>query len=325
MAEFDPMLPGDATEAGYREALLRDEAGRERRRARLMAALPRPEPAAMPVARAALAWRWRPHVLAVLATGLLVVAVLALKERGGTQPQRVDPRLAAASAASTAPAATVVARAEPAVEPPRAPVAARVAPPRPHATLPAPVVVADASLPQRRSENEAERSSAVEPPRPAAAPAASPSMAAPPAATPRAAETAAETAAVAETVARPDAPPIVASDRARMPAQAVQSLAASGQARSAKAAIGANADLLAAVDRADVAMARAALEAGASPQLRDAQGRTVLMLAVRTGARDIVELLLAAGARKGDLDPRGWSAADHARDRGQDELAERLR
>ena len=42
MAEFDPTTPKDGAEAAYARALLDDDLGREQRRARLMAALPRP-------------------------------------------------------------------------------------------------------------------------------------------------------------------------------------------------------------------------------------------------------------------------------------------
>ena len=83
--------------------------------------------------------------------------------------------------------------------------------------------------------------------------------------------------------------------------------------------------LLAAVTRGDPAAARAALQAGASVHLRDAQGRTVLMLAARAGVRDLAALLLSAGARRGDRDAQGWTAADHARDQGHDALSDTLR
>lgn len=104
-----------------------------------------------------------------------------------------------------------------------------------------------------------------------------------------------------------------------------QSLAASDVAESAKAAMPANAFLLAAADQADLAMARSALKAGASIRLRDSQGRTVLMLAARTGSREMVDLLLAAGARKADRDPQGWTAADHAVAQGHGDLTDILR
>ena len=49
------------------------------------------------------------------------------------------------------------------------------------------------------------------------------------------------------------------------------------------------------------------------------------MLAARTGSRELVELLLAAGARKGEQDPRGATAADHAAAQGHADLADALR
>ncbi|KQY81266.1 ankyrin repeat domain-containing protein [Pelomonas sp. Root1444] len=83
--------------------------------------------------------------------------------------------------------------------------------------------------------------------------------------------------------------------------------------------------MLKAVKQADPTAARTALQAGASPQLRDGQGRTVLMLAARNGAREVVELLLAAGAPRSDRDPAGWTAAAHAEARGHGELVDILR
>ncbi|HEY8879317.1 MAG TPA: ankyrin repeat domain-containing protein [Roseateles sp.] len=342
MAEFDPIPPKDEAEAAYAQALLADDAGREQRRARLMAALPRPQAAAaVPVAPVELAWRWQPYALGLLATGLLLAAVLALKDRSSGSGQKVDPRLAAAAPASTA---TVVAQAEPAVEPrptPAAaapPVPARIVPAKPIAVPPPAVVVADASLPRLQREAKAAASVAAESarlaidPPPAAPPpvmavAPPPPMpAAPVAAAPKPAEAAPPAYSQAESLARADSAPGLASGRARMAAPSIQtSLAASEAGVAAKLMSTADASLLAAVIQSDAAISRSALQAGASVHLRDVQGRTVLMLAARTGARDVVDLLLAAGARKADRDPQGWTAADHARDQGHEELAERLR
>lgn len=130
----------------------------------------------------------------------------------------------------------------------------------------------------------------------------------------------------ADSPARADSASGLASSRARMPAPSLQSMLAASEAGAAgKLMSTADASLLAAVMQADPAISRSALQAGASAHLRDAHGRTLLMLAARTGARDVVDLLLAAGARKSDRDPQGWTAADHARDQGHNELAERLR
>ncbi len=342
MAEFDPIPSKDATEAAYAQALLGDDVGREQRRARLMAALPRPEVvAAAPVARRELAWRWQPYALGVLATGLLVAAVLVLKGRSADPGPTLEPRVAAAPAASEP---VVVAKAEPpagstadarvAAAPP---IAAKIVPAPPPAFVPPPaVVVATASPAQRRAEvaaavttaTEAARE-AVEPPPMAAAPvtsqapaivAAAPVM--PPAA-PAPAPFAPPAAPKpvppqAETLARAEAAGGLVADRSRM------SLAAS-DAAPAKLMGPPEAILLAAVEHADLATARSALQAGAPVHSRDSRGRTALMLAARSGSREMVDLLLAAGARKADRDPQGWSAADHARDQGHEELVDRLR
>lgn len=325
MAEHDPIPPKDADEAAYREALLGDEAGREQRRARLMAALPRPETAAAtPVARAELAWRWQPYALGVLAAGLLLAAVWVLKGRPVEPAQTVDPRVAAAPAAS---APVVVAQAEPPRLPSAAarvaaapPVAAKAAVPKPRALQPPAVVVADASLPQQRREVEAAVTVATESARLAVeAPPAAPAMAAAPVPSPPAAPVVPPSKFnQPEALARAEVTTDLASARSRM------SLAAS-DAAPVKLMTPAESILLASVNHADLATARSALQAGASVHLRDAQGRTVLMLATRTGSREMVDLLLAAGARKADRDLQGWTAADHARDQGHDELAERLR
>jgi Ankyrin repeats (3 copies) len=329
MAEFDPTAPKDAAEAAYAQALLDDEAGRKQRHARLMAALPRPEAtAAVPVSRSALAWRWQPYALGLLATGLLLAAALALRGRSAEPRPEADPRLAAAQPASTA---TVVAQASPAVAPPPlstadAPrTAAKVSPTKPRATQPASVVVADAALPHSRREAEAggvaaEPTSAAMLPPPAAP--AAPEIAA---ASPKlsAESVVPHASSQAEVMARTESVSSGAVAREWVAPRAAHNLAASGTGNAAKAIAPGNADLLLAVTRADLAAARSALKAGASAHLRDAHGRTLLMLAARTGSREVVDLLLAAGARKADRDPQGWTAADHAQ--GHGDLVDHLR
>jgi len=336
--EFDPLNPPDAAEAAYREALLDDDAGRERRRARLMAALPRPEAAApVPVARTELAWRWQPYALGLLGAGLLVAAVLALKGRPAETGPGMDPRMAANQAASTP---VVVAQAEPAAEPlpgpgpgverPRA--AAKVAPAKPRSLPPAPTVLADASSPILRSEAEMPAAPIAEPPRAEmAAPPAAPVMAAaspPPAPVAAAAPPKAAVAVApsqADALARIEVTGSRIAARERPASQAAAGLAAPLASESVQVVEAANPVLLAAMGQADVATARSALQAGASVHQRDVQGRSLLMLAARSGSREMVDLLLAAGARKADRDPQGWTAADHALAQGHRELAAQLR
>lgn len=319
MAEFDHLPPNDADEAAYREALLGDEAGREARRARLMAALPVAEPV-VPVSRAALAWRWQPVALGLLATGLLLAAVLASRGRPSEPPPRTDPRPVAGQAASEA---AVVARADPVVLPPTAIAEATRAATKAAPHVSKPVVVADAAAPQPMQEQEA---AAVEPasppkPSPASPPAAAPVVAAAPA---RAQAEAVPSAAAsqAEVWARMDRPALGSSLRGRATVQTLSSEAASG---AAPASQGASSFLLAAAGRADAVAARHALRAGASVHQHDAQGRTALMLAARAGSRELVDLLLAAGARREDRDQQGWTAADHAQAQGHVDLVEPLR
>ncbi len=356
MAEFDPLSPKDADEAAYAQALLGDEVGREQRHARLMAALPRPEvAAAVPVSDHSLAWRWQPYALGLLLTGLLVAGAMVLKGRPAEPRPQVDPRLAAAAPASTP--AVVVAQADaPAAAAP--PVAARIIPAPPPLALPPPVVVADAApaaaeirpapaaepprmdakvearverpAPVVVAEAETRPPAVIEPTRPAM-PAPPPAAAAPPpaapvmAAAPPPPKVAADVANQADAQARSEVVAGGLAARAKAASPAVPSLAASDAADAAKPAIPANASLLAAVGQADLKAARSALQSGASVQLRDAQGRTVLMLAARAGSRALVELLIGAGARKADRDPQGWTAADHAQAMGHAELAELLR
>lgn len=332
MAEFDPIPPEDAAEAAYRQALLGDEAGREQRRARLMAALPRPEPAvATPVARNELAWRWQPYAWGLAATGLLLAAVLVLKGRPAEPGPTLDPRLAAAPTAS---APVVVAQADPPVVPPpqaqvaeAPPAAAKAAAAKPRLMEPAPVVVADASLSRERRETATAVATATESARLALEP---PPAAAPPMAAAQVAPSppAAPAVAAAPMVPLPrskQAEALARADAAAGMASAHAPMSLASEAAPVKLMTLPEHALLAAVKHADLPAARSALQAGASAHLRDTQGRTVLMLAARTGSGEVVDLLLAAGARKADRDPQGWTAADHARDVGRDALLETLR
>lgn len=329
MAEHDPVNPPDATELAYREALLASDTDREQRRLRLMAALPRPDAVVAPVSRAELAWRWRPYALGVLATGLLLAVVFAWKgQPSAPKPMpRPDARMAATQ--PTAPAsvnseATVVAQATP----PAVPKVVAPASPRNTAKAtrqkPRPEVLADAGTSRPGRESEAFPTPPAATPPAAPAIAAAPALAAPMPAAKAVAERAEPAPLQAEAPARS-----VTSLRASA-AQAgslASSLAASdGAEPTASQALGtANASLLSAVTRGDAPAARAALQAGASVNARDAQGRTALMLAARAGSREMVSLLLSAGARKADRDAQGWTAADHAQDQGHGDLAERLR
>lgn len=329
MAEFDRTPPADADEADYRQALLDDDAGRERRRARLMAALPRPDGhVAVPVSDGSLAWRRLPRAriaLAALLMALLLAAAWVMKARQADPRPGVDLRIAAVPAAS---APVVVARAGPVIEPaapasaeaPR--VAAKTRPARPQPSQPAPVVMADATLPRPPHDAEAGTAAAAESTRAemATPPPAAPAVAAAPA--PRAAADASD---VGPGLARSKAVSNGVAARLRGVPPLAQSLAASDAPEPSQAVVQADALLLAAAGRGDLGAARLAVQAGASVHLRDAQARTPLMLAARSGSRDLVELLLAAGAPRADRDAQGWTAADHARDRGHDELVDTLR
>lgn len=342
MAEFMPIPPEDPVEAAYRRALLDDESGREARRARLMAALPPPmatEPLA--VARDVMAWRQSTWLLAALLSGLLLVAVGLLKGREGAAPAGPDPRLAAAPAAAPASEATRVAQvaqaasdvAAPGAASARVPVVvadasqARVKAARPRqaetAAVSSPAIVADAPPPAAMTRAEpgarAEAALAGAPPPAAVPPAAPAAVAAAPPALP-AAERSAAAEARAESLAKLPAPtsPGLTADRAALPMAAAPAPALGEP-------VPTRLRLLAAAGQGDVASLRAALQSGVSVQVRDAQGRTPLMLAARAGSREAVSLLMAAGARAGDRDEQGWTAADHARDRGHDGLIELLR
>jgi hypothetical protein len=336
MAEFLPTPPEDPAEAAYRRALLGDDDGREARRARLMAALPRPPaPAeAVPVARGLLARRWSPQVLGLLAMVLLLAVALLWRGRAVEPRPQVDARVAAGPAASApvvvaqAPAVAAAERALPEV-PPAA--AKRVAPPAvrevPRASA------ADAAKP------------AAPPPLLAQAPAEStvPVVEAVPRAAPPPPPPAAPVIVAAAPAPAPAAPAIMAESRApsadmrarveappSAPAPAKSALAQSLAASDAASALTrptslADARLSRAVAGSDPAAVREALQVGADVQARDAQGRTLLMQAARTGSREVVDLLLAAGLRKTDRDPAGWTAADHAQAQGHVELAAHLR
>lgn len=331
MAEFLPTPPEDPAEAAYRRALLGDDDGRETRRARLMAALPRPPaPADVPVAPGLLARRWSPHVLGLLAMVLLLAAALVWRGRAVESRQQDDARLAAGPAASApvvvaqAPVVAEVERASPEVLPPAA---KRVSPP---AVREVPrVSTADAVKPaapppllaQAPAESAVPVVEAV--PRAAPPPPAAPvivAAASPPAAPAIMAEARAPSA---DMRARMEAPP---SAPAPAKSALARSLAASDAASAlTRATSPADARLSRAVTDADLTAVREALQAGAGVQARDAQGRTLLMLAARTGSREVVDLLLAAGLRRTDRDPAGWTAADHAQAQGHVELAAYLR
>lgn len=308
MAEFDP------TEAAYREALLGDDVGREARHARLMAALPLPEPAATtPVARSELAWRWRAGAGVLAAAVLLLAAALVLKGRPAEPTRKVDPRLAAAAPSASVP--VVVTQAEPppvaAVPAPAArvpSVVTKIAEAKPRAELPSIVVADESRVVESAAPAESVDQAAASPPPAAPAVAPVPEAAKPVDRQPQARQ--------AEVLARADVGGLLSSARARV------SRAASEPDRLVTLA---DSTLLAAVNRADPRTARAALQAGASVHLRDAEGRTVMMLAARTGSREVVELLLGAGARTSDRDPQGLTAADHALAQGHSGLVDALR
>jgi hypothetical protein len=235
-----------------------------------------------------------------------------------------------------------------AIPPAAPPVAAKVAPLKP--SVAPPVVVADATTPWSTRERQApaviEPAPVPPPPLLAQAPVEPAAPAPPPAAAPLAAKPVAPAAPVVaaapvmpvpsaegtmsaasdrtEALARLE---VQGSARARAESPRAQSLAASNAAKreSVNAIAAVNASLSRAMAQADPQAARAALQAGASVQLRDGQGRTLLMQAARSGSREMVDLLLAAGARKVDRDASGWTAADHAQDQGHGELAEHLR
>ena len=66
------------------------------------------------------------------------------------------------------------------------------------------------------------------------------------------------------------------------------------------------------------------LQRGAAVDARAPNGMTPLMMAASEGPSSAVSLLLAAGAQPGLRNNQGQSAADCARQRGRDRLAERL-
>jgi hypothetical protein len=315
MAEFDPTSPQDATEAAYRQALLADDSGRQQRRERLMAALPPPrQTSAVPVSAHVAAWRWRIPVMS-LAGGALVLSLVALvlqgRDAGHAPPS--DPRLAKAAQPASATPATVVAQATPAVDEAKgAPAADNVARQVARAAPARPAKASGAGKPPAEVRVAAGKTAA-EPAAPVVAAAASQP----------AAEALALASRPAEAPANAEAGGSAAAWRTRAAPSLVQSLAASD---AADRVMPADARLLlAAIDRGDLAAARAALEAGASVHARDDKGRTALMRAARLGSREMVALLLAAGARKGEIDPQGLTAADHAVRQDHPELADMLR
>jgi ankyrin repeat protein len=66
------------------------------------------------------------------------------------------------------------------------------------------------------------------------------------------------------------------------------------------------------------------LAAGADPDARQEGGFTPLMGAAGAGRADLASALLAAGADPALTDRHDHTAADHARQHGHNELAERL-
>lgn len=322
MVDPVPSPSDERAEAAYREALLADDTGRDARRARLMAALPRPNAAAPSVvapnvlANAATPWAstW---VWALVATGLMLTVLVVLKGRGTGASSGPDPRLVAAAsapAASAAPSAVVVAQAERTEAPPVAarrdrPVAAAKAAPRrdqPARTAPAaPVVIADAAPPPAGGlVASAETPTAAAPAAPVTSAPAAPAAAlpAPLAERSNAWHARAKASSFANSLAAsPAIPEAAGSDVQPGPAA-----------------------LLEAITRGDIAGARAAVQAGVSVHARDPQGRTALMLAARGGSRALVALLLAEGARPADRDAKGWRAVDHALDQGHADLLDLL-
>jgi hypothetical protein len=67
-------------------------------------------------------------------------------------------------------------------------------------------------------------------------------------------------------------------------------------------------DLLNAAKKGQTAQVRALLEKGASPESKDKEGRTALMLAAQHGHADIVGLLLSKGAKADARDGEGLNA-----------------
>lgn len=73
-----------------------------------------------------------------------------------------------------------------------------------------------------------------------------------------------------------------------------------------------------------IAIARQLLTAGADPNLRNAAGQTAIMMSALFDRRDIIDLLLSAGADIDAVDAAGNDAAAVARMQGNDELAQWL-
>ncbi len=85
--------------------------------------------------------------------------------------------------------------------------------------------------------------------------------------------------------------------------------------------------LLLAIDPPDPSALRAHLEAGANPETADDHGSSALSLAAAIGATELVELLLAFGARVNHADPEtGMTPLFHAADArcGGDELTDHI-
>lgn len=71
-------------------------------------------------------------------------------------------------------------------------------------------------------------------------------------------------------------------------------------------------------------LARYLLEAGADPNIRHANGSTALIFAAMFNQEAIIDLLLEKGADIAVKDANGLTAADHARGKGLNELADKL-
>jgi uncharacterized protein len=74
----------------------------------------------------------------------------------------------------------------------------------------------------------------------------------------------------------------------------------------------------------DVESTRQLLLKSPALNVQNSYGRTALMIAVERGHREVVELLLAAGADAKVIDIEGFTASHHAHEMGQLEIAKTL-
>jgi len=72
------------------------------------------------------------------------------------------------------------------------------------------------------------------------------------------------------------------------------------------------AQLAGALERRDVAAALDCLENGARAQAKDADGAPLVFTAIRNGDLDVLQAMIAAGARLNDTDKLGFAALDYA-------------